>query len=170
MFQLELMGNDLIISREVRKLEELREKKKSKKGLVLAIIILLILLFSLWVGVFFIGQRTVFWGRAFTPGTGAGEVVLDNSYLFASPLSAQSGGKEKIRVTVFLLDSQGRGVPGKVVFLGQNEKLKIDSVQAVSDNLGRALFDISSVSAADYLIEASVDNQTLPQRVKLNFR
>jgi len=97
-------------------------------------------------------------------------VVLDNSYLFASPLSAQAGGKEKIRVTVFLLDSQGRGVPGKVVFLGQDEKLKIDSVQAVSDNLGRALFDISSISPADYLIEANVDNQILPQRVKLNFR
>ena len=148
----------------------LMEQKKSKKGLVLAIVVLLILLFSLGFGVFFIGQRTAFWGRAFTPGAGVGEVALDNSYLFASPLSAQAGGKEKIRVTVFLLDSQGRGVPGKVVFLGQDEKLKIDSVQAVSDNLGRALFDISSASPADYLIEARVDNQVLPQRVKLNFR
>ena len=157
MFQLELMENK-------------PEEKKSKKGLILAIIILLILLFSLGAGVYFMGQRTVFWGRAFTPGTGIGEVVLDNSYLFASPLSAQADGKEKIRITVFLLDSQGKGVSGKVVFLGQNEKLKIEAVQAVSDNLGRAIFDVSSVSPADYLIEASVDNQILSQRVKLNFK
>jgi len=151
-------------------MENKPEEKKSKKGLILAIIILLILLFSLGAGVYFMGQRTVFWGRAFTPGTGIGEVVLDNSYLFASPLSAQADGKEKIRITVFLLDSQGKGVAGKVVFLGQNEKLKIEAVQAVSDNLGRAIFDVSSVSPADYLIEASVDNQILSQRVKLNFK
>jgi hypothetical protein len=164
------MENKQTILKEVKDLNNLKEEKKSKKGIALAILVLLILLLSLGAAVFFIGQRTVFWGRAFTPGAGVGEVVLDNSYLFASPLSAQAGGKEKIRVTVFLLDSQGRGVPGKVVFLGQDEKLKIDSVQAVSDNLGRALFDISSISPADYLIEANVDNQILPQRVKLNFR
>ncbi|MCJ7804511.1 hypothetical protein MUP35_02140 [Patescibacteria group bacterium] len=164
------MENKSTILKEVKELGELREQKKSKKGIVLAIVVLLILLFSLGVGVFFISQRTVFWVRAFAPGAGVGEVVLDNSYLFASPLSAQANGKEKIRVTVFLLDAQGKGVPGKVVFLGQNEKLKIDSVQAVSDNLGRAFFDVSSIAAADYLIEAKVDNQILPQRVKLNFR
>jgi hypothetical protein len=164
------MENKQTILREVKDLNNLKEEKKSKKGIVLAILVLLILLLSLGAAVFFIGQRTVFWGRAFTPGTEVGEVVLDNSYLFASPLSAQANGKEKIRVTVFLLDAQGKGVPGKVVFLGENEKLKIDSVQAVSDNLGRALFDVSSLSPADYLIEANVDHQILPQRVKLNFR
>jgi hypothetical protein len=164
------MDDKSISVEEIKELEELRGQKKSKKGIFLAIIVLLILLFSLWFAVFFIGQRTTFWGRAFTPRTEIGEVVLDNSYLFASPLSAQADGREKIRVTVFLLDSQGKGVPGKVVFLGQNEKLKVDSVQAVSDNLGRAIFDVSSVSSADYLIEAKVDNQVLPQRVKLNFR
>jgi len=150
--------------------KEPKEKKKSKWGIFLIFLILLLLLFSLFWGVSSIGQRTTFWGRAFTPGAGVGDVFLENSYLFASPLSALSGGKEKIRVTVFLLDSQGKGVPGKAVFLGQNEKLQINSIQAVTDNLGRALFDVAAFTPADYLIEAKVDNQILPQRVKLNFR
>jgi hypothetical protein len=154
----------------VKEPKEKEEKKKSKWGIFFLILFLLLLLFSLFWGVSFIGRRTAFWGRAFSPGLGVGEVALENSYLFASPLSALSGGQEKIRVTVFLLDSQGKGVPGKAVFLGQNEKLQIKSIQAVTDNLGRALFDIAAFAAADYLIEARVDNQVLPQRVKLNFR
>jgi len=167
---MDAISNKVKSLEETKELKELKEEKRSRKGLVLAIIVLLILLLSLGAGVFYINQRTIFWGRAFTPGAGVGEVVLDNSYLFASPLSAQANGKEKIRITVFLLDSQGKGVPGKVVFLGENESLRVDSVQAVSDNLGRVVFDVSSFSPVDYLIEASVDNQVLPQRVKVNFK
>ena len=135
--------------------------KSSKKGIVLAIIIFLILLFSLGATITFVEQRTSFFGRAFTP---------ENSYLFASPLSTQAGGKEKIRVTVFLLDSQGKGVYGQPVFLGQDERLEITPVQAVTDELGRAIFDVLAKVPAEYLIEARVENQVLPQRVKLNFR
>lgn len=154
----------------IKEPKEKEEKKKSKWGIIFLVLLLLLLLFSLFWGVSFIGRRTAFWGRAFSPGLGVGEIALGNSYLFASPLSAQADGQEKIRVTVFLLDSQGKGVSGKAVFLGQNEKLQIKSIQAVTDNLGRALFDISAFTSADYLIEAKVDNQVLPQRVKLNFR
>ena len=80
------MENEVNILREVRELKELNEQKKSRKGVIFLIIILLILLFSLGAVVFFVGQRTVFWGRAFAPTGSVGEVVLDNSYLFASPL------------------------------------------------------------------------------------
>ena len=99
-----------------------------------------------------------------------GEISLENSYVFASPLSAEIGGREKIRVTVFVLDTEGRGVYGKPVFLGQDERLEITSVQAVTDNLGRAIFDISATTVADYFIEARVENRILLQRAKVNFR
>jgi hypothetical protein len=154
----------------IKEPKEKEEKKKSKWGIVFLVLLLLLLLFSLFWGVSFIGRRTAFWGRAFSPGLGVGEVALENSYLFASPLSALSGGQEKIRVTIFLLDSQGRGVPGKTVFLGQNENLEVKSIQGITDNLGRAFFDVGALVPADYLIEAAVDNQVLPQRIKLNFR
>ena len=144
------------------------EGKKSRWGIIFFLFFFLLILLSLGLSVFYIRQRTTFFGRA--SSINVGEIVLDNSYLFASPLSAQANGKERIRVTVFLLDAQGKGVPGKVVFLGQNESLLIENSQAVSDNLGRAFFDVSSIASADYLIEAKVDNQILPQRVKLNFK
>jgi hypothetical protein len=147
-----------------------KETKNSRKGIFLAIIVFLILLFSLGATVIFIRQRTGFFGRAFTPSTGSGEVVLENSYLFASPLSAQANNKEKIRITIFLLDSQGKGVYGQAVFLGQNESLEINPIQAVTDELGRAIFDIMAKVPAEYLIEARVGNQVLPQRIRVSFR
>lgn len=142
----------------------------SKRGVVFAIVILVILIFSLIPTVIFIQQRTTFFGRAFTPTGSVGEVALENSYLFASPLSARADGKEKIRVTIFILDSQGRGVYGKPVFLGQDERLEMTSIQAVTDNLGRAIFDIAATVPGEYFLEAKVDNQVLPQRLRVSFR
>jgi len=147
-----------------------KETKNSRKGIFLAIIVFLILLFSLGATVIFIRQRTTFFGRAFNPSTSSGEVALENSYLFASPLQAQANGKEKIRITIFILDSQGRGIYGQPVFLGQNESLEINPIQAVTDELGRAIFDVSAKNPAEYLIEARVGSEVLPQRVRVNFR
>lgn len=143
------------------------EVKKSRKGFIAALALLLIVLLSLWLTVFFIGQRTSFFGRAKT--VSSGEIALENSYVFASPLSARADGKEKIRITVFVLDSQGRGVYGQSVFLSRDERIEVRDVQVTTDNLGRTIFDISTLSPADYFLEALVDNQILPQKVKVNF-
>jgi len=126
------------------------------------------LLFSLGGLVFFISQRTTFFGRAYTPTVGT-NFSPQNSYLFASPLRAAADGQEKIRLTVFLLDSSGRGVVGQTVFLGQNESLTVSAVQPTTDELGRAIFDISAQTAGEYLIEARVSSEILPQRVKVSF-
>lgn len=140
------------------------------KRTILLLVALLILLLSLGGLVFFISQRTTFFGRAFSPApSGTGAVAIENSYLFASPLQAKADGQEKIRLTVFLLDSQGRGVAQEAVFLGQDERLTITSVQPVTDELGRAIFDISATRAGEYLMEARVSNQVLPQRVRIKF-
>jgi len=147
-----------------------KEVKKSRRGTVVILIFLLIVLLSLGLTVFFIGQRTTFFGRASSPSISSGEVALENSYIFASPLSAKADGKEKIRITVFILDSQGKGVYNQVVFLAEDERLIIKEVQSVTDTIGRALFDVSSIVATDYFIEAQVNNQLLPQRIKVTFR
>ena len=139
------------------------------KKIILGIAIVIFLLLALAATVVFIRQRTAFFGRATAPSVG-GEIALDNCYLFASPLQAQAGGKEKIRVTAFILDSQGKGVTGEAVFLGQDERLEITPVQTITDNLGQAIFDISSKTPAEYLVEARVGSQVLPQRVKVSFR
>ncbi len=149
---------------------ERKEERGSKKGLIFTLIILFIVLFSLGLTVFFINQRTTFFGRASSPSLGSGEIALENSYVFASPLSAKADGKEKIRITVFILDSQGKGVYDQAVFLGEDGRLETKEVQPVTDTIGRALFDVSSMVATDYFIEAQVNNQLLPQRIKVTFR
>lgn len=144
-----------------------------KRG-VLIIFALLILLFSLGGLVFFISARTSFFGKAYGPpassGSNASYVRLENCYLFASPLQAKADDKEKIRVTAFILDSQGKGVAGEAVFLNQNEKLTISAVMPVTDDLGRAIFDLSTSSIGEYAIEAKVSNKTLPQKIRVTFR
>ena len=138
------------------------------KKTTLILLVVFFLLFSLGGLVFFISQRTTFFGRAYTPAVGT-NFSPQNSYLFASPLRAVADGQEKIRLTVFLLDSSGRGVAGQTVFLGQNENLTVSAVQPTTDELGRAIFDISAQTAGEYLIEARVGSEILPQRVNVSF-
>ncbi|HUS60521.1 MAG TPA: hypothetical protein VMX76_04080 [Nevskiaceae bacterium] len=131
-----------------------------KKTFILLIVIFVILLLLLlfWF-LFFRGLRQP-----------SGLVEINNSYLFASPLQAKVAVKEKIRVTVFILDEQGRGVIDEPVFLGQDDRLEISSVQAVTDDFGRAIFDVSTNTSGEYYIEAKVKNKVLPQRVRVSFR
>lgn len=137
-----------------------------KVGLVILIFLILLLVLGSLVVV--ISQRTTFFGRAYTPFSKE-EFSLENSYLFASPLSAKANGREKIRLTIFLLDSSGRGVGGQTVFLGEDERLRIYPVQAITDEMGRAIFDVSANTPGEYLMEARVGEKVIPKRVKLVF-
>ena len=93
----------------------------------------------------------------------------NNSYIFASPISAQADGLEVIRITVFLLDSQGLGVAGQKVSLNTGVSLLINDVLPVTDENGKAIFDISSETAGDYTISVSAANQVLQQQVTISF-
>lgn len=137
---------------------------------LLVIFLLLLFLLLLFLSVRFVSQRTSFFGRAFGPSDSEGSLVLENCYLFASPLQARADGQEKIRVTIFALSNQGKGISGEAVFLGEDNRLELTAVQSVTDELGRALFDLSSTVVGEYLIEARVGNQVLPQKVRVSFR
>lgn len=96
-------------------------------------------------------------------------ISYENSYLFASPLKA-STGSERVRVTAYILDGQGMGIAGKKVTLGNNDKgLQVFIITDITDDSGRATFDVSADSAGLFLIEASVDGKALTQRVTVSF-
>lgn len=140
------------------------------KSVIVGLVILILLILSIVISVYFLRQRTTFLGRASDSSiTLPGGVEIKNSYLFASPLQAKSNGQEKIRVTVFILDDQGKGVPQKQVILGQDGKLTTTIVQALTDDFGRAIFDVASANSGEFLIEAAVEGKALPQKVKLIF-
>jgi len=97
------------------------------------------------------------------------DISVDNSYVFTNPLKASADGKEKIRVTVFVLNSQGLGVFGKKVTVGIDPRLVVDAIQQNTDSAGKAIFDFSTTSPGEYYLEVSIDELKLPQKARLSF-
>ncbi|MGB9882964.1 MAG: Ig-like domain-containing protein [Microgenomates group bacterium] len=135
----------------------------SKKIILLIVFLGIILGFTIFFGLY---EVQFFSSRASIKRT---NFSLDNSYVFITPLQARANGQEKIRVTVFVLDDRGLGVLGKNVILSSNEALNIENIQASTDNLGKAYFDISSIKPGDYYLEVKIDGQRLKQKVHLVF-
>lgn len=131
----------------------------------ISLIIILLLLFSLIIAVFLVRSRVVFVPRAVTPGN----LSLENSYLFASPLVARADGVEKITVSVFILSDQGLGVMGKTVSLYSAPQLEARIVRGETDNRGLALFEVSSTVPGQYRLWATVSEGQVEQTVTITF-
>jgi hypothetical protein len=143
-----------------------------KKSLLIYLFMVVFLLGVAYVVLTLSAGRTTFFGKA----SGAGVFNPLNSYLFASPLTARIGG-DKIRVTVFALDGQGKGVPSKVAGLScvnqvncQVGVVTITSVQPETDTLGQAIFDVSANNANKYELQAQVEGLIIPQTVTISFQ
>ncbi len=134
-----------------------------KKILLIAcfVFLALILTASLWLyeGKYFVGRASTV-QQDFSP---------DNSYVFITPLKAAANGQEQIRATVFILNSQGLGVPGRIIGLSTVPNLTIQTRQGTTDNYGKAVFDISSKQRGEYYLEVTVGDKKLPQQVHLSF-
>jgi len=96
-------------------------------------------------------------------------ISFDNSYVFASPLTAKAG-IEKIRITAYILDDRGLGISGKAVSIGESgNELQITPIQPVTDGQGRATFDVGAVTPGTYIIQAVVDGTKLSQQADITF-
>ena len=135
-------------------------------GGVLALGILLIIL-SLTIS----RERTSSYGRASSGTVGNAEAVIssENSYIFISPVSAEANGKSIVRITVFLLNSQGMGVAGQKVTVKIPGQVNINEVSPTTDTFGRAIFDVTSTNSGDYTISASGGGVPLPQTASVSF-
>lgn len=128
------------------------------------IIIAVLLVFA---AVFLVRERTSWSGRAQV--SDAAIFSRENSYLFASPITATANGTSLIRVTVFLLNGQGLGVAGLSVKLNISGPATLIQTQPVTDNFGRAIFDVSATIPGDYTISAEAKEQPLLQKVSVSF-
>ena len=155
----------------------MQEEKNNKgpKYAVITLIIVVILILILILFLFMIRSPLIFRSGATTLTTSTAQPVvssalsLDNSYIFASPLRAKTGG-EKIRVTVFILDTKGLGMQGKSVTVGSGKGLVVTPIQPVTDSQGRATFDVDSGSAPGvFIIQATADGATLTQKATITF-
>jgi len=148
---------------------------KTKKLSVLLPLILLLL-----IGIFYLARSVV--PRVLLYLTQAanapGNFSLTNSYVFGSPLLAEANGQDKIRVSVFLLDAKGRGVPNRQIDLSIQPKEgtvsgglpQIKAVQATTDEFGRAVFEVVSQFPGQFSAIATVGGLEFPQKVTLTFR
>lgn len=137
------------------------------------LLIIAFLSLSLIATLFLIGKTTIFQKRA---SSSSASYVLENSYLFASPLQAKAGEsslptdhREQIRLTVFLLDGRGLGVGNQIISIQIPANVTITNQQEITDNTGKAVFDITSSTAQTFYVTASVGNAKLPQKVRVAF-
>ncbi len=114
--------------------------------------------------------RISYFGRASSAGGGSPILSRENSYLFASPIAAIADGTSVVRITVYILNSQGLGIPGQKITLTTSKPLTIGQTQPVTDTFGRAIFDLTSSTRGDYTISAEVANVSLPQTVSILFQ
>ena len=136
---------------------------KANKYIIIIVFLCLALIGSL----FLVLRTTAFFGKAATVNISS--VALENSYLFASPLQAKADGKEQIRITVYLLDGRGIGVPSQKVHLKLPSTITVNEVQPESDESGKTIFDLSSGTKTSINISAITNNQELPQKAKITF-
>lgn len=145
-------------------------EQTNKRPIVFIIVssfFILILLTAIVLTVYYMRERL-----SLTPKAGfggAGVVSIDNSYVFASPVRATAGG-DLIRVTLFILDENGGGISDKKVNLVSETKgLVTKETQSVTDDTGKAFFDVSSDTKGTFYLNAQVDGLSLTQRTKLVF-
>lgn len=134
-----------------------------KTILSLSFILAILLVFSIG---FWLYERQTVTGRATFVEK---EASIENSYLFISPLRAQANGEDKIRLTVFVLNGKGLGLVGKRVEIEQDPSLKMSWIQALSDEYGRAVFDISSDKPGEYYLSLKVDGKEFDREAHLSF-
>jgi len=128
--------------------------------------ILLLLIIVGFISVFGLYEVRFMSGRA---SVSQSSFSIDNSYIFNTPSQARANGQEKIRLTVFILNNQGLGVLGKKIFVGTDPSLNIETIQGLTDNYGKAYFDISSTKAGEYFLEIKADDTALNQKAHLIF-
>ena len=121
---------------------------------------------SLFASLYLVARTTIFQKRATSSNS---SYVLENSYLFASPLQAKADGLEQIRLTVFLLDGRGLGVASQTVSLSLPKNISVTNQQEITDSTGKAVFDIVSSFPQTFYATASVAGAKLPQKVRVVF-
>ena len=145
------------------------------KYAIFTLIVIVILIFILILFLYLIRSPLIFRSGAYSVSqpvslpAASSSLSLDNSYIFASPLRAKTGG-ESIRITVYILDSRGIGIAGKTVSIGGGSLLTVTPIQPTTDSQGRSTFDVYSGSSPGvYLIQASTGGVTLTQKATISF-
>jgi len=150
---------------------------KSRQTLVrclVAVMVLTLVAVATSLGVVLVKQKTNVTSQALGEnanlGSGtAGVIDLEQCYLFARPMTARADGQERIRVSVFVLDGRGQGVPGKRVEISSGSELQIAASDGQTSMLGEAWFEVATTASGNYEIRASVDGERFLRKTTVRF-
>lgn len=130
------------------------------------LIIIGLIIICLIITLILIPKNFVFFSKTTTTNQ---TTTLENSYLFASPVQAKADNQEKIRVVVLVLDGRGLGVANQTVTLKLPQHFTSIRVQSITDESGKAIFDISSLNQGTYDLSAQSNNKEIPQKLRVVF-
>ncbi len=92
-------------------------------------------------------------------------VSVKDSLLIGQKMMARADGEDKCVVNVFVLDKKGKGIKGKLVRLSG-----LGDLEASTDAMGKALFELISTEAGQYELSAQVGGVPLSGTVTVTFR
>ncbi len=134
---------------------------------VLKIFLLLFLLLSLSATFYYANQVVNLSSRASFTST---DLSTENSYVFASPVTAKSDGQETIRITIFILSEQGLAIPSVPIDLViSRSTVKITPISPTTDESGKAYFELSSIMPGPVTVVAKTDNSEINQKLTVSF-
>ena len=133
--------------------------------------IILFLLFILFSGVsfFVIFESKTLFSRA---SEKTSQISEENSYIFISPVESDCQAREikqMTRINVFVLDQVGKPVIGARVQVNSTSTVLVKGL-GLTDNFGRAIFDVTCVSPADSYLPVVVDGKTISSKAHIVFK
>ncbi len=125
----------------------------------------MLMIFLLSISFFWLYSARVFISRASSAST----TSTDNSTGFATPQRAKADGIDTIRLYFFLLDDRGLGIEGKKVDVVGIQKARLQQVQAITDQAGKAIFDLTSKERVILNLTFEAGGAILPQKIAVTF-
>lgn len=136
---------------------------KNKKAILTMFGVFLAIVFILYLTTTVLPKTLVLMSRA----SFSDKVVVSNSYLIGEKILAKADGEDACKVTVFLLDKNGKAVSGKNVEITGMDNIDLGKP---SDDDGKITFNLKSSEEKQYRINASYSGQQLPQTIVVTFR
>lgn len=154
------------VEKEIK--EESKDKLKRRRNNIIGLIVIIFLILALIILLLRLRTRTQIIGKASGPIQNQ-EIKLENSYMFASPLRAKADGQERIRISIFALDSEGRGIVGKKAGIRKIEDVNIFEMQPITDSVGKAIYDLTSQIAGTYSVRGVIEGGNIDQTLNVTF-
>lgn len=105
----------------------------------------------------------------FTQASPSSVPSLQSSLIFAWPLEIKADGTTESEITIFIRNTEGRGIPEQSVRLTTTLGEIKESLLSTNTD-GKAIFHLSSSQVGVAQIEAFVDNKKLQRTISIKFQ